>query len=103
MRKLSDLSLDEYVVLNNMGMLYEFWPEATGNFINDCRSDKSEYYSFSHSNGEERIEMKFPADNYSVEEVVTAFFEFYKACGFVNDLDIIVRGGNGEIKMLLET
>lgn len=38
MRKLTDLSEKEYTTLKKMGFLYEFFPEATGDWKADCNS-----------------------------------------------------------------
>jgi hypothetical protein len=38
--KLENLPLSAYVFLQKMGMLYEFYPEATDNWRNDCPKPK---------------------------------------------------------------
>ena len=38
MKKLADLLLNEYHDLENMGFLYEFYPEATGDYFNDAKN-----------------------------------------------------------------
>ena len=39
MKKLNELTLKEYTSLNKSGMLYEFYPEATGSWDKDCKID----------------------------------------------------------------
>jgi len=37
-KKLKELTIDEYCKLQDMGFLYEFYPEATGNYFEDTKS-----------------------------------------------------------------
>lgn len=40
MKELKDLSLEEYNSLNKLGMLYEFYPSASGSWNKDCKEIK---------------------------------------------------------------
>jgi len=53
MKQLKDLTKKEYESLDKAGMLYVFYPEATGNYKNDCLtfySNDNDYLDTAPSN-----------------------------------------------------
>lgn len=104
MRELESLSYEEYQALNRMGMLFEFYPEATG----DWYEDRNIFYN-DEQEGQEEEEVyvkgfdtylvysdgdKYKMESYdtdekqNVEDFIAHMFDIYKALGFCNRVEV---------------
>jgi hypothetical protein len=106
MKLLEDLAKDEYQALVNIGMMWEFYPEATGDWVKDTKQEEplEDGYEWRLNSGRmkdgvfiESYNFKLEADNVCVDDFIQAMSLIYLTLGFKNKMEVHYTNPNGGV------